>query len=289
MVAQRYVDRAHPLVNFGFFSGEVLTKGMVDKMFVPLDPKRIPNMANVFGNMVFGGRTGVGFATSGVGFVYNKKLVKEPPTSWNDIFAPRFKGKVMLFDYAWLLNGLYGVAMASRAPGESAPAIDAAFEKFAKAARDGQFLATFNANEQAKVAMARGDALMAPEQLSFGIAWNAGSPENAGTYGYSVPKEGAIAYVGYLAIVDGSTPDQIEVASDIINITLEPKNVGRYCNLTALAPTVKNAALKPELAKEPLFAPAVVRDSIVPDFALIAKHDAEWRQRWDREVKAKMK
>jgi hypothetical protein len=52
---------------------------------------------------------------------------------------------------------------------------------------------------------------------------------------------------------------------------------------------VKNAALKPELAKEPLFAPAVVRDSIVPDFALIAKHDAEWRQRWDREVKAKMK
>jgi putative spermidine/putrescine transport system substrate-binding protein len=289
MVAQRQIDPKSPLVNFGYFSGDALTKGEADDMFLSLDPVKLPNVANAFDNMRFPGNKGVGFGVTVNGFLYNKKLVREPPTRWNDLFAPRFKGKVMLFDYSWLLNGFMAVAVADRPPGQTAPAIDVAFEKFSKAAQDGQFLAMFNANEQAKEALARGDALVVPEQLSFGISWNKEQPGGDGPFGYAVPKEGAVAYVGYLGIVNGSTPDQVDVASQLINITLEPDNISRYCNLTALLPTVRGAKLKPELAEQPLFAPEVVEKAIVPDFAFIAQNDAAWRQRWDRDVKARMK
>ena len=74
--------------------------------------------------MHFAGGTGVGFGITTNGLLYNRKLVTEPPTGWNDIFEPRFKGKVMLFDYSWILNGFIAVAMANRPAGQSAPAID---------------------------------------------------------------------------------------------------------------------------------------------------------------------
>src|SRR5438132_9891745 len=60
MVAQRQVDPNRPLINFGFFNVDAQTKGELAGMWAPLDPKRIPNMANVYPNYHRPNNTGIG-------------------------------------------------------------------------------------------------------------------------------------------------------------------------------------------------------------------------------------
>ncbi len=285
IIAQRQVDPNKPLINFGFFNVDAQTKGERDDVWLNLDPKKIPNMAGVHPNYHRKNNTGIGWGLSGVGILYNKTLVKEPPTSWNDIFAPRFKGKVMLFDYAWGFNGLLGVAHAN---GGDAKHIDAAFEKFSKAAQDGQFLAMFTTNEQVKNALARGEALIAPYFTSFAITWNEEGAGGTGPFAYAVPKEGMLAFTYYFNIIKGSTQDQIDAASEVINIYLSKPVIGRYCNLTATVPAINGVSLDPKLQKEAVFQPNAIERAIQPDWATVNEQDNAWKQRWDREVKAKM-
>lgn len=285
IVAQRQVDPNKPLINFGFFNVDAQTKGERDDIWMRLDWKKIPNMANVYPNYHRPNETGIGWGLSGVGILYNKTLVKEPPTSWNDIFAPRFKGKVMLFDYAWGFNGLLGVAHAN---GGDAKHIDGAFEKFSKAAKDGQFLAMFTTNEQVKDALARGEALIAPYFTSFAITWNEESPGGNGPFAYTVPKEGMIAFTYYFNIIKGSNPDQAEAASSVIDIYLSKPVISRYCNLTATVPAIKGVSLDPKYTKEPVFQPAAIQKAIQPDWVSVNEQNNAWKQRWDREVKGKM-
>jgi putative spermidine/putrescine transport system substrate-binding protein len=285
IVAQRQVDPTKPLINFGFFNVDAQTKGERDEIWLNLDPKKIPNMANVYPNYHRKDNTGIGWGLSGIGILYNKTLVKEPPTSWNDIFAPRFKGKVMLFDYAWGFNGLLGVAHAN---GGDAKHIDSTFEKFGKAAKDGQFLAMFTTNEQVKDALARGEALIAPYFTSFAITWNEESPGGNGPFAYTVPKEGMVAFTYYFNIIKGSNADQVEAASDVLDIYLSKPVISRYCNLTATVPAIKGISLDPKFQKEAVFQPAAIQRAIQPDWATVNEENNAWKQRWDREVKAKM-
>lgn len=287
MVAQRQVDPNKPLINFGFFNVDAQTKGEIAGMWASLDPAKIPNLANVYPGYHRPNNTGIGWGLSGYAFLYNKTLVKEPPRSWNDLFAPRFKGKVMVFDYGagGGFNEVLGVAHAN---GGDAKHIDPAFEMFAKGAKDGQFLAMFTTNEQVKDALARGEALVAPYFTSFAITWNQESPGGNGPFAYAIPKEGIIAFTFYFNIIKGSNPDQVEVASDIINIYLSKPVIERYCNLTAAIPAVKGVSLKPDLQKEPVFQASVIEKAINPDWVTANLQNNAWRQRWDREVKAKM-
>lgn len=287
MVAQRQVNPDKPLINFGFFNVDAQTKGEIDGMWQSLDPKKVPNMANVYPSYHRLNSRGIGWGLSGYGILYNKKLVKEPPTSWNDLFAPRFKGRVMVFDYG-SGGGFNDVLAVAHANGGDAKRIDIAFEQFSKAAQSGQFLALFTTNEQVKDALARGEALIAPYFTSFGITWNQESPGGNGPFAYAVPREGIIAYTFYFNVVQGSTPDQTEAASAVINTYLSRPVIERYCNLTATIPAVKGTTLKPELEREPVFHPDVVRKAIQPDWVTANKQNAAWRQRWDREVKSKM-
>jgi len=286
IVAQRQVDPNKPLINFGFFNVDAHTRGVLDDLWLPLDPKKIPNMAGVYERYRVKENKGIGWGLSGIGILHNRKLVKEPPVSWNDIFAPRFKGKVMLFDYAFAFNGLLGVAYAN---GGNEKAIDVAFEKFSKAAQDGQFLALFTTNQQVKDGLARGEALVAPYFTSFAITWNGEDTAGDGPFGYTVPREGMIAFTYYFQIIRGSSPEQVDVASDIINMYLWRDTIARYCNLTATIPSITGAKLKPQYGMEPVFQPAAIEKAIQPDWAYIAQKTSEWRQRWDREVKAKMR
>lgn len=288
ILAQHRIDAKNPLVHFGHFTPDSIAKGMLEDMWLKLDPAKVPNMRLAVDSLRFPHDCSVGFGLWAVGFVYNKKFVKEPPVSWDDLFAPRFKGRVILFDYAWLINGFMGVAYAHS---KKQPAIDAAFEKYAKAARDGQFLAMYTSNQQAKEILARGDAWMAPQFLNLAVTWNNDEVQRGGEapFGYTIPKEGVVAAPNDLAIMKACTPDQREVAEYLTNQNLDPEVVGRYCTLTSTIPGIKGAKVGGKLAEEPLFQPTVAENAIVQDYDLVTAKDSDWRQRWDREVKSVMK
>jgi putative spermidine/putrescine transport system substrate-binding protein len=281
MVAAKEADASKPLINFGFYNVDATVKGTKDDMWVSLDESKIPNMKGIFGGFRRPENKGIGWGMSAIGLIYNKNMVKQPPTSWLDLLDPTYRGKVVAFDYGF--NQL--LLPISYAMGGSAKNDEDAWKAITKAAKDKQFLAFGGSNEDVKNPIVRGDAWIAPWFSSQQRVWE---KEEGAPVGYVIPKEGQEAFPLYFQIVKGSTPRQIDVASDILNQYLDPPTLGRYCDLTKSIPARGDVKLSAELQADPAFAPSAIEKAIQVDWDTAAERDAEWRKRWDRDVKAVM-
>jgi len=94
IVQSLQVTPDNPVVNFGYFNIDATTKGTVAGIWETLDPTVISNLNKVLPAYRRPQDKGVFFSTSAIGLMYNTKLVNPPPTSWADLWDPRFKGKV---------------------------------------------------------------------------------------------------------------------------------------------------------------------------------------------------
>jgi putative spermidine/putrescine transport system substrate-binding protein len=278
MLAAKKTTPDQPLVNFGFFNVTTIAKGEVDDMWISLDRTKIPNMNLVPEGYHRPGSRGIGYVDTPIGILYNTDHVKTPPTSWTDLWDNDFfSGKLAFCDYNW-----FAMSMASRLNGGSEVDMDPGFKIFA--ANAGKFHSLYNSNDQMKNLLVSGDAWITPWFSSISAVWQ----DEGAPLGWVVPKEGCIAYPCYLSIVQGSTPEQIAVCQEIINILLEPKWNGRYGELTKNRPCVQGAILPPELADAPYLTSALADHMIFFDWDGMAVHENEWKDRWDKEVKSKL-
>jgi putative spermidine/putrescine transport system substrate-binding protein len=281
MVSAKEADPNKPLINFGFYNVDATVKGVGDDMWLSLDEAKIPNLKSILPGFRRPDNKGIGWGMSAIGLIYNTDNVKEPPTSWLDLLDAKYRGKVVTFDYGFNLM-LLPIAYAL---GGSAKNDEEAWKAIIKAAQEKQFLSFGSSNEDVKNPIVRGDAWIAPWYSSQQRVWE---QEEKAPVGYAIPKEGQEAFPLFFQIVKGSTQRQIDVASDIINQYLDPTTLGRYCDLTKSIPARSDLTLSPELQADPAFAPSAIQNAMQIDWDTAAARDAEWRKRWDRDVKAVM-
>lgn len=278
MVAARRTTPDDPLVHCGFFNIDSITKGDVAGLWAPLDENRVTNLKNVIADYKRPENRGVGYQMSGIGILYNKDQVKEPPTSWSAMWDPKYRGRVTMFDYDTRM-----LAIAARLNGGDEHKIDPAFDVWAKNAKN--FRALVDSNDAVKNLLVSGDAFIAPWFSGLSYVWlSEGSP-----LGFAIPKEGTIAFPMFLAMVEGVTKEQKAVCEDIINTLMEPDNAGRYSKLTFSVPLVSNATLDEEQKSNPMLNMELAKSAIALDYNHIGEMTSEWRERWDREVKTKLR
>lgn len=278
MVTARRTTPDQPLVHCGFFNADTVNRGDDDDMWEPLNKANIPNMANTLEAYARPDGRGVPYQAMGIGLLYNKRVLKEPPTSWNVLWSPEYRGKVVTFD-----NDLRLIALAAKLNGGSEKEPNAGFKILSENAKN--FRALVDSNDALKNLVVSGDAPVAPWFSSVADIWiKEGAP-----VGFAVPKEGAIAFPIYMAIAKGVTPAQRAVCEDLLNELLKPDRAGRYGLVTSSIPLVKNATLSKEQAENPVLNPAIAANAIQIDFAHVASVAADWRDRWAREVKLKMR
>lgn len=278
MVAAQRTTPDDPLVHCGFFNADAMGKGDAIGMWESLEPAGIPNMENVLPNFIREGRRGVGYQMSGIGLLYNTEAVDTPPTSWTDLWSEEYRDRVVMFDYDTRM-----MSIAALLNGGSVEDIDPGFEVWAENAEN--FRALVDSNDALKNLLVSGDAWIAPWFSSLANVWIAeGAP-----LGYVTPEEGAIAFPIYLTIVDGVTDAERAVCEDVINTLLEPDNAARYGELTHAVPVVQNAALSEEQRANPDLNLEVAENAILLDYSYIGEMTPEWRDRWDREVKFRLR
>ena len=278
MVAARRTTPDQPLVHCGFFNADSLNRGDADDMWESVDIKRVPNMANTLASYARPQAKGIPYQTMGIGILYNKNVIKEPPTSWSVLWDPANRGKIVAFD-----NDLRLIGLVSRLNGgdERNPAVG--FKLLSDNAKN--FRALVDSNDALKNLIISGDAPFAPWFSSIADVWiKEGTP-----LGFAVPKEGAIAFPIYMAIAKGVTSAQRAVCEDLLNELLKPDRAGRYALVTSSIPLVSNAKLSKEQLDSPMLNPAMAEKAIQLDFAYIGTVAADWRDRWAREVKLKMR
>lgn len=277
MVASRRTTPEDPLVHCGFFNVDSMSKGDVDDMWESLDPALVPNMENVIEKFRRPDNRGVGYQMAGIGILYSN-AAPTPPTSWTDLWSEAYRDKVTMFDYDTRM-----MVIASRLNGGDERNMDPGFKVWADNAEN--LKALVDSNDGVKNLLVAGDAWAAPWFSSLARVWiDEGAPLS-----FVMPKEGAIAFPIFLTIAKGVTDDERKVCSDLVNSLLSADNAGRYGELTFSIPVVEGATMTDEQKNDPTLNLDLAKNAIVPDYSYIAEMTPDWRKRWDREVKFKLR
>lgn len=283
MVAGKQADASNPVVNFGYFNADASAKGLNDDMWEPLDPAIVTNMKDIPEAFHTADNKGIVWGVSSFALVYNKDLVKTPPTSWNDLWTnEEFKGKSALWDYMFYAYISPLIAVKGDELGASYDNPEPAFKFWAE--HSDQIGTLVTSNDQLKGLLDSGDALIAPFSAQVAQTWIDGGSPLAVTY----PSEGAISFPYSLQVVKGSTPEQQKVANEIINELLSADALSRYAEATGTPVTSTTATIPDKYKDDPSFSIEVQSKGINPDWGTLAKDSSKWKEFWDRLIKTEL-
>ena len=216
---------------------------------------------------------------SPLGIIYNKKLVKTPPTAFSDLWKPEFKGQIVLPEISHSI-GPYIIPIGALAAGKPPTDQEAGFEMLRKMvaqqpiwAKDTDTIMNALRGEDAAI------GLLYKSQTYTVKGWNVPAE-------WVYPKEGAILYSAGTGIAKGTK--NLEFAEQFLNLTLDPKMQAIYSDKFNYPGTNKNmeAGLPPEMQERVRSTPEEMSRLVDLDHATMAEKRPEWTDRWNRIVAA---
>lgn len=205
-------------------------------MLEPLDQEKVPNLKHVLPE--FANTYSIPQIYSPQVLAYNPERVSEAPTTFSDMEADRFKGKVGLFEnsYLWLAMALAlkhkdDVGLLA----EVKPQVEALIRNRAR---------VFTSTEAFAPALKSGEIDIGPLWYARVLFWKkAGLPIQA-----AFPKEGCLAYVTSLCVLKNA-PNKA-AAFAYLNAALDPAAQRGFAEKMSYHPTVSNASLDGELGQQ---------------------------------------
>ncbi len=269
-------QRGHEPADLDLVDGGLWETAIAQGLYAPTPAAQAPNMTGLYpiGRLHAGYGPAFGLATVVLG--YNKDHVPTPPTSWFDLWDPKYKSHVGMFNLdntggPMLLNLIAHVL------GGSATDITPAMKKFAQLKENDPQFYTLSPKEVQ--AFAQGDLWLAP--IFNGQALNL--IRSGGPLGVVYPKEGAIVDPLAINIVAG-TPHAKEAAM-FINYLLRPDVQVQFAQLSGYASVNEKAVLPPGLVAETsAYGKERVSRLFQPEWGVIAAHLNDWVKTWDDTV-----
>lgn len=213
------------------------------------------------------------------GLAYNQRLFKAkgwaPPTSWNDLSDPKYKGKLVMPSIK-NTYGLHALVMEARLHGGGINNIDPGFTAMEKSVAPnvlsfdpspGRISELFQSDEIALAVW--GNARVSALQLQ-------GIP-----VGFVYPKEGGVALgMGICAV---KKPGDDTLAQKFVQYILSPKVQAILAEKQGVAPSNRKTQLPPAVAAN-LPDEATIAKLVKIDWDVVNAKRGEWTQRWNREV-----
>lgn len=241
-------------------------EGLIDQV----TETEIPNIAHVRDEA----RSAQGIApiafSSALGFLYNTELADPPPTSWADLWDPRFEGQLALFDFGSTIGPLT-LVVAARLSGGNESDVESGFAKLVELKANAAGYRTSGPENNNLVA--QGEAA-----VTFGLANQTRDLKaNGAPVEWLVPAEGALALPQSFQIVTNA-PNR-ELALRLVDFVLSPEVQTRLANELLLVVTNRDVTLDPDVA------PLVPIDNVQYfDLAIIGAKRGEWTNRFNREI-----
>ncbi len=213
-----------------------------------------------------------------VGITYNPEKIKTPPTSWNDIWKPEFKGRVGITNLNSTLGTGWLVEIA-RMRGGSEANVDAGFKAIEELKPN---LAAVAANPGALATLyQQGQIDIGPGNFNaIQILKARGVPVE-----FVAPKEGAIAFKTTVHIVKNSP--NAELALKLIDSLLAPEVQAKLMDAPYLiVPTNTKVKIAGEVAK--LLAKdheEMKRKFVFQDWKKINEQRSSWIEKFNRDIK----
>jgi putative spermidine/putrescine transport system substrate-binding protein len=249
-------------------------QGLLEK----LDLSKIPNAKDVDPGFILMDGLGIGVFTYWMTVIYNSDHFKEPPTSYEVLWDPQFKGKVAL-PPSDTQNAMHLIMVANLLAGGTQHDPDAGFKKLqalkpnvhsfttdysisAELMRKGEILLMFDAEFTVKDFIDKGY----PIKLAFDI------------------KEGIFIIPDILSLVKGH-PGETEIAYAFINEALSPKAQLGLVQGLGYGPTNRTVEITDPALMKYVVPPRLFSKNIRIDPFLLAKSRQEWITRYDEALK----
>lgn len=243
-------------------------------LLLKLDPAKLPNMTKMYpwGTAKDGHLVGV--LASNQCLAYNTKFIKTPPTSWEDMWKPEYKGHVALPDISTSHGVMLLLTMSKIATGS--PDLYNGDKAFAKLETLKPNVLTYWTNhDQLSQLMNSGQVWLAPW-----TADRAATQENNGApIDCALPKEGAIFFASFSGIAKNSrNPD---AAYAYLNTQISAQSQTEAANEIFLGPTNSEVKMtgKPLKYLDPT-RPGLMR----PDWDKVMQLTPQWTDLWNRRM-----
>lgn len=210
---------------------------------------------------------------SGVVIIYNKDKVPNPPKSYEELWDPKWAGKI------GLTNQLYFnyVMMAGLIKGGNVTNAEAGQQRLLELKEKTQ-PKIYAAHQHLQAALVTGEVDIAINYKARGLQWiNDGAP-----LAIQYPGEGAIA-VMFGACLPKRAPSP-ELAYVYFNAMLDRKAMAQLAEASFYAPANGASELSPELRAKVDFSPEEQKALNFPDYAYVAQNTAGWLEWWNKNV-----
>lgn len=245
-------------------------EGVIEK----LELARMPNAADVFPGYVVAGDNGIGIFNYITTLLYNSAH-GTAPTSWNDLWDPKYRGKVLSPSITDTQALLFTI-MAARLNGGSLDNLEPAWPKL-EAFRPQIYSFIENRALNAE-ALENGEAALAVDIPYYFKPYI--------DRGYKIAmttdlKEGFFSITGSAALVKGGKGDR-EVAYAFINRALSPEAQAGLGRELWYGPTNPKTQLPPEVASYMVHTPEQFRSAIQFDRLKLIEKRPEIIEGWNR-------
>ncbi|HEX7126413.1 MAG TPA: extracellular solute-binding protein [Thermodesulfobacteriota bacterium] len=249
------------------------------ELWQPIDAKYLTNMNQMYDLARVDGNRRVRPFGSAVVILYNTAVFREKgwaaPTSWNDLWDPKYKGHVILPEgtspYAYGLT-----VVAAELHGGSESNLGPGWERMKQLAPSVRLFTTGSA--RLGDLFRQGTAWLAVHSEGAAMRLrNAGLP-----VGTAYPREGAIFAPASVAVVKGGpNPDG---AQQLVNYLMKPEVQRVWSENFGWAPLNRNTVLPAELAAQLSYGPERVASLKALDGERYSEFLSEFIERWNRDV-----
>ncbi|MBN9598301.1 MAG: ABC transporter substrate-binding protein [Afipia sp.] len=238
ILAKVKAQRSSPQIDVIWANDTTHYQGKAEKLYAKLDPAKVPNLAHLYDFAKDPDGIGVVMGIQALGLEYNTKLFKEKgwaaPTSWLDMWDPKFKGHVVFYNMPIGYTNLLFLKIAEL-NGGSIDNLEPGWAKMKEMIP--QALAFVDPPAQV-------DALFGTGSAWIGFNGSARVHDFAGTgapVALVLPKEGGILYPQQFDIVEGAPhPD---LAQRFIDFTISPEAQKMIAESMLLGPVNKTVKL----------------------------------------------
>lgn len=274
-LAKLVARKDNPNIDVVAFSTEFLLRAVQADIIQPYDPAKLKNIEQLYdwAKDPLGNKMGVGYTISGYTLFYREDKVKEPITSWKDLWRPDLKGYVSLPDIT-TTNGPATIALIAKAWGGDLNNDQIAWDKLAELKPN---LVTTYKNSAELITLVQQDEVWVSGYSTF--AWgnllNTKKPLKS-----VVPKEGLVGFVNTLSVVKG-TPNA-ELAHAYIDFMISQQvQLAEALDLVD-SPANKNVQVPPEIAAKLTYGDNVIKSLIFLNDQQIAAKRPGWIERWNK-------
>lgn len=274
-LAKLRAQKNNPMIDVAYMDWSVAIQAKNEGLIDKLDFNKIPSIAQVYDKAIEKDHYFVAQLFACTGLAYNTEFVKTPPTSWHDLWDPKYKGKIALPDITGT-SGYQTLLMAAKINGGSIQNMDPGFEAIKKLEND---IVTFYTHaDQVVSLLERGEVWIVPwyhDRTAF--AQSKGVP-----VAFAFPKEGTVAILPALTIVKGG-PNKA-MAENFIDTILAAEGQKCFAENMFEGPVNKMVELTPDLAKKMPYGPEQIDQMVVPDYEYTAAHRGAWTEKWNKEI-----